>query len=207
MIGDSYITTTQLGTYLGINMAVVDATRDTKLTSAVGAASSTIEDHCRRQFNTDGEVSTRYFKPTSAHLVIVDDFYDVDTLVIQRRPIGDEEWQTPWTFPNFELEPMNGVVNGRPGWPFRRIVLPYWTFLWSIDRLKIQATWGWPSVPTSVVQAALIIGAQYYKLSDAPLGVASFGSGSDGFSAVKVKDVPQAWTLLEDYVLNPITVN
>lgn len=207
MIGDSYITTLQLGTYLGVKMSVVDDVRDAKLTTAVAAATTMIEGHCRRQFNTNGIVETRYFKPTSAHLAIIDDFYDVDTLVIQRRPIGDSQWQTPWTFPNFELEPINGVVNGQPGWPFRRIILPYWTFLWAIDRLKIQATWGWPAVPKSVIQAALIIGAEYYKLSDAPLGAAGFGSGSDGFSVITVKDVPQAWALLSPYLLNPITVN
>jgi hypothetical protein len=206
MIGDSYITIAQLGTYLGINTAQSDPIRDAKLTTAVVAASETIETHCRRQFNTNGIVETRYFVPTSPHLVIVDDFYDVDTLVIQRRPIGDSDWQTPWTFPNFELEPRNGIVNGQPGWPFRRITLPYWTFLWAIDRLKIQATWGWQSVPGSVVQAALILGAEYYKLSDAPLGAAGFGSGSDGFNVITVKDVPQAWSLLKPYILNPITV-
>ncbi len=206
MIGDDYITTTQLGTYLGINMGVSDATRDAKLTTAVSAATDAIENHCRRQFNTDGVVSTRYFVPTSAHLAIVDDFYDVDTLVVQRRPIGDSDWQTPWTFPNFEIEPRNGIVNGQPGWPYRRLVLPYWTFLWAIDRLKVQATWGWPAVPRSVTQAALILGAQYFKLSDAPLGAAGFGSGSDGFNVISVKDVPQAWSLLRPYVLNPITV-
>lgn len=125
---------------------------------------------------------------------------------MQRRTLSATVWEPAYASTAFELEPRNGVVNGQPGWPFWRIKIPYWTYLWSTDRIQVTAKWGWPSVPASVIQAAYIIAAQYYRLPEAPFGVASFGSGSDGFSAVRVKDVPQAWGLLCPYVLNPISV-
>jgi len=204
-IGDSYITTAQLAAYLGIPLTQTDSSRDAKLAAAVSSASKSVEGHCRRQFNTDGVVSARVYEPTSAHLAVVEDFYDTTTLVVAKKQLAASTWTTIDPT-NFELEPRNGVVNGQPGWPYRRVKLPYWFYFWGVDRVQVTAKWGWPAVPASVVQATYIIAAQYYKLPDAPFGVAGFGSGSDGFSAVKVSDVPQAWSILCPYVLNPITV-
>lgn len=206
MIGDSYITRNQLAAYLGIPLAVTDPSRDSKLDAAIAAASRAVEDHTRRQFNTDGAAIARVYGPTARQLVTVDDFFDTTTLVVQRSTLGSSTWQPAWSSTDFEVEPRNGVVNGRPGWPYRTLKFPFWTYLWATDRIKVTAKWGWPSVPTAVTQAVYIIAAQYFKLSDAPLGVAGFGSGSDGFSAVRVRDVPQAWSLLCDYVIDPITV-
>lgn len=206
MFGDAYITRLQLGAYLGIDMSVNDPNRDSKLDLAIAASSRAVEDHCRRQFNTDGVVSQRVFKPTATRMVITDDFYDSTTVVVERSQIGSTTWSV-LPVNNYEFEPFNGVVNGQPGWPYRRLLIPYYTYLWSIDRIRITAKWGWQAVPDSVVQAVYIIAAQYFKLSDAPLGVAGFGSGGDGFSAIKVSDVPQAWGLLCPYVVSYLTVD
>lgn len=195
-----------MAAYLNIPLTVTDPNRDAKLNAAISSASRAIEDHCRRQFNTDGVSTARVYEPTAAHLVTVEDFYDTASLAVQRRTIGSSTWQPAWSTADYELIPRNGVVNGQPGWPYRILKLPYWTYLWSTDRIQVTAKWGWSSVPASVVQATYIIAAQYYKLPDAPFGVASFGSGSDGFSAVRVRDVPQAWSLLCPYVIDPISV-
>lgn len=206
-IGDAYITRAQLGAYLGIpTMSVADDKRDAKLDSACAAATTAINDHCRRQFQKDSSATARVYRPTATRLLIVDDFYDVASLVIQKKSLGGS-YGSAWSANDFELEPLNGVVNGQPGHPYRRIALNYWFWMYSIDRVQVTAKWGWANVPASVIQAAYIIGAQYVKLADAPLGVAGFGSGGDGFAGIKVRDVPQAWSLLCPYVVDRISVD
>lgn len=205
-IGDNYLTRNQLAAYLSIPLTVVDPGRDAKLDAAIAAASRAIEDHCRRQFNTSSSATARVYEPTATRLVVVDDFFDTASLIIQKKTLTATSWETALTTNNYELEPRNGVVSGQPGWPYRRIKLPYWARLYVVDRVQVTAKWGWAAVPTPVIQAAYIMAAQYFKLPDAPLGVAGFGSGSDGFSAVKIKDVPQAWSLLCPYVVDIISV-
>lgn len=206
MIGDAYITRNELASYLGINVAVSDPSRDSKLDTAIAGASNAVENHCRRQFNNTGSATARIFKPTGPNFVEVDDFYDLPSLVVKRKMLTATDWSAALSNTDFELEPMNGVVSGQPGWPYLRIRLPYWTRLYATERVQVTAKWGWAAVPSAVKQATFIIAAQYYKLPDAPLGVAGFGSGSDGFAAVKVRDLPQAWSLLCAYVVDPIWV-
>src|SRR6266536_6181673 len=202
MIGDPYISRSQLAAYLSIPLSVADPGRDAKLDAALAAASRAVEDHCRRQFNTNAAVTARVYEPTAQSLVLVDDFFDATTLIVQKKNFSSVSWGTALAATEFELEPRNGVVNGQPGWPYRRIILPWGQGFRTGERVQVTAKWGWSSVPAAVIQATYILAAQYYKLPDAPLGIAGFGSGPDGFSAVKVKDVSQAWSLLCPYVVN-----
>lgn len=180
---------------------------DTSLTAAINAASREIENYCSRQFNNDYNANgvqqpatTRVYRPTAVRLALVDDFYTTTDLVIQHRTITSTILTTWNVNTDYELEPFNGVVNGMPGWPYRRLVLPFWRYLWDISRLQITAHWGWAAVPDAVKQACMVIAAQNYKMGTAPLGVSGTQlAGGHGLPAVRVHDMPQASEILDPY--------
>lgn len=202
--GDPYATLGELKAFLKIDPQRTD--NDPAMTIALNAASREIENHCNREFNNDytgsvqGAATTRVYKPTAVRLVIVDDFYTTTDLVIAHRTITSNTTVT-WT-PNtyYELEPVNGVVNGVSGWPYRRIVLPFWRYLWNISRIEVTAHWGWAAVPAPVTQACLLIAAQNYKMGSAPFGVAGTSEGSQGLPSVRVHQIPDACEMLHPYV-------
>lgn len=203
--GDNYCTIDDLKAYMHLDPS--DTAFDAALNTAINSASREIENYCSRQFNNDYDATnvqqpatTRVYKPTAVRLVLVDDFYTTTDLVIKHRTITGT-LSDPWTANYYyELEPVNGVVNGVPGWPYRRLILPYWRYLWNISRLEITAHWGWAAVPEAVKQACLVVAAQNYKLGTAPLGVSGTQlGGGHGLPSMRVHDMPQAAEILEPY--------
>lgn len=203
-LGDPYITSAQLAAYLNIPSNVNNTPMAQQLAEVVLSASSAVEDYCGRQFNSDTAVTTRVYSPASPRLVAVDDFWDLTNLVIKKSPVGipvtsqTAVWPANW----FELWPLNGVVNGRPGFPYNRISMFYYVWLYGYDRVYVTTTFGWQRVPDPVIRATYLVAAEQAKLADAPLGVAAFGggaSGQAGMTTVKVTGIPQAASLLEPY--------
>jgi hypothetical protein len=63
----------------------------------------------------------------------------------------------PSTLTDFTLYPLNGVVDGVPGFPFDEVVLHGGVFAHSArPSVQVTAKWGWAEVPDDVAQAALI---------------------------------------------------
>jgi hypothetical protein len=109
-------------------------------------------------------------------------------------------YEQTWTITtDYILEPLNGIENGRTGFPYWRIraVGTDRRFLSGQGRPQVQVTaqWGWAAVPASVKQANKILAAQYFTLKDAPHGIA----GVNDFGPLRVQDVPQAARLLSPY--------
>lgn len=201
MLGDPYVTLTELKSYLKLT----DATDDTELESALESASREIEDHCLRQFNDAGTVSARVYIPEDGCSVIVDDFSTTTGLVIKTDENDDGVYETTWVSTDYQLEPLNGVVRGVPGWPYWMIeTTGTRTFPNCLRRPSVQVTaqWGWASVPDPVKQACKILAAETFKLKDAPFGVAGFGE----FGAVRVRDNPIAARKLKRYERDPMLV-
>lgn len=199
-LGDPFITGVQLGQYMRMDYAKVpiDAVRDEELTSAVEAASNAIRKACGRDFNQSDVATTRKYRALGSRMVIVGDFYTTDDLVIQSGPVNADPVDT-WDATDYELEPFDGVVNGVEGFPFTRIKLSRWKWLWGYDRIQVTAKWGWSEIPANVIQATKILGAELYKLYSAPFGAGQMGSGSGGSTSVVVQDVPQVWMLICNY--------
>lgn len=191
----AYATTAQLKAYLGLTDAVDDAL----LSAALDSVSVEIDSHCGRRFYADTNASARVYRPSTTWLTKVDDFYTTTGLIIA---LGDGgTYPTTLTAADYVLEPLNGVVEGVPGWPYYRIVATNASFTcgrW--PSVQVTAKWGWAAVPAPVYQACLILAAETYKLKGAPFGVASF----DQFGPVRVRDNPMAAKKLAPYALTPV---
>jgi hypothetical protein len=59
----------------------------------------------------------------------------------------------------------------------------------------VTAKWGWAAVPDDVEQACRILVARFFKVREAPLGVAGFGD----LGLIRVRDDPTALGLLQPY--------
>lgn len=200
-LGDPYATLPQLKAYLlGSQMAATDTLDDNELTDALESASAEIEDHCDRQFNDAGTASPRLYKPLTSLLVLVDDFHTTTGLVVESDDDGDGVYETTWAAADYQLEPLNGVVGGRPGWPFCRIRAVGSRRFGPM--VQVTARWGWAAVPAPVHQSALILAAETHKLRSAPFGVAGFGE----FGVVRVRNNPMVAKKLRRYERNPVLV-
>lgn len=205
-LGDSYATSDQLKVYIG--QATADSTDNSRITDALNSASRSIEKFCHRQFNTAGSASARVYYPDGYCLTAVDDFSTTTGLVVKTDEDGDGTYETTWTVStDFQLEPLNGVVDGETGWPWwqlRTVGAKRFPCVYSdqVAPLQVTANWGWAAVPANVKQACLILASNYFRLAGAPFGVAGF----DQFGPIRVKNMPQVAELLNPYVLSPVLV-
>lgn len=204
-LGASYATTAELKSYAGDS----EATDDTKYDDALAAASRSIDKYCHRQFNVASSATARVYYPGGSHVVQVDDISTTTGLVIKTDEGNDGTYEVTWDAADYQLEPINGVVDGETGWPYwmiRAVRSRTWPGRHSLEDtapLQVTATWGWAAVPSPVKMACLMLGMETLKLArEAPFGVAGFGA----FGVVRVRDNPRAMALLQPYVLDPVLV-
>lgn len=178
--------------------------KDGRINRVLTRASRSIDKHCGRRFYADDAATARRYRPTSSGSVRVDDFHTTVGLVVAVDvDDGGTFGQVLTNGVDFELDPIDGVVDGESGWPFSRIeALQSSTFPTTSRRrsVRVTAKWGWAAVPADVSEATEIIAAELLKLGDAPLGVAGFGE----FGVVRVRTNPKAAELLGPYVRDPI---
>lgn len=170
-----------------------NTTQDEDVADALASGADTINNYCGRQFGRV-EVATQRSVPVRNGYLDTDDFYSAAGLVINGyayAPGGT------WV-----LEPLDGVLNGVPGYPFERITRAYGDhpiyqassgYAWSAPAL-VTALWGWAAVPGSIRQAQLMLSADHLKSKDAPFGVAGFGD-----YVVRVRANPKVQELLDPY--------
>ncbi|MGW6255416.1 hypothetical protein [Streptomyces sp. NPDC055085] len=204
--GDPYIDVEDLKAY--ITGLTGTSGNDVILESSLGSVSAEIEAFCGRQFNKPAGdvVSTRLFAPDSWHTLTVDDFYTTGGLVVEVDAGGSGTF-TALDPADFELEPVNGIVDGRYGWPYNRIRLVGGTrFPTCTGRRKytvrVTAAWGWAAVPEPVKTACRIMAEETWKLKDAPFGVLGLGE----FGVVRVRQNKMAASKLAPYCLSGVMV-
>jgi hypothetical protein len=184
-LGDPYCSLLELKDYLKIPANKTGD--DTLLEDALASATQEINETCNRQFNKiddDEDATERSYGRVNSRLAYVDDFYTTEDLVVT---VAD----TVLThLVDFDLKPLNGVVNGEPGWPFWKIkfydtvVVPAGGFVGEAP-VKVTAKWGWAAVPAPVKQACLIMASENFQMKDTPFGVA----GMDMFGTpLRVRD-------------------
>lgn len=198
-LGDPYASLAELKTRLGIS----DTADDDGLTQAVNTASRWIEGYCRRQFNKTTTASARIYYPEHCGLVLVDDIHTTTDLVIKTDAGGDGTYETTVSSSNYELAPLNGIVDGESGWPYWKVRAVNTTFPTGTGRASVQVTaqWGWNAVPAGVKEACLIIAQETAKLKDTYGGAAGFGE-----MEMVVRRAPQALDYLKKYRLLPVLV-
>lgn len=191
-----YATLDELKSILG---PINDTVDDDNLTRALSAASRGIDKWCKRRFYRDDIATARVFRPISSRVAIVDDFWTTDDLVIATGD-GDDTYATTWPASDRQLEPLNGIVNGVPGWPYwlirSRSGSTYTVGSVGDVTLQVTAKWGWAAVPVDVNQACLLLAEEIHKLKDAPFGVA--GYGIDG-AVMRVQNNPKIAAMLAEF--------
>lgn len=193
-LGDSYATLVELKARLEIT----DNADDTRLTDALSAASRGIEKFCGRQFNKATTATTRVYYPRAGCWVDVDDIHTTTDLVVKTDEGDDGTYETTWSTTDYQLEPLNGIVDGETGWPYsiiRAVASRYFPATSQRAPVQVTAQWGWNAVPASVKEATLVLAEDVFKLADTPFGAGGFGE----FGRIRARENPHVAMLVGPY--------
>lgn len=204
-LGDPYLELDRFKEYLNIKPEKQE--KNDLIMEAIKSASSEIEKHCNRQFQRSESATTRVYEPGTDGRIVVDDFWSTTGLVVEVDGNDDGSFSTTVPASDYELYPLNGVVDGQVGWPYYEILM---TDRFAIPRfsrrrntVRVTAKWGWQNVPEAVRQACVIVAHETFQLKDAPFGTA----GMDQFGNIyHVRDNRIAAGKLARYCRNRIPV-
>jgi hypothetical protein len=175
---------------------------DSVIESVCLATSRWIDRYCGRHFFRMTDVRT--YPPDSLGLLTVDDIVSVTTLKVDND--GDGIYEQTWTQNvNYQLRIADGQYNQMAtgeAKPYTQVQViggsNFFPFIWPyvhLDRVQITGVFGWPQVPPAVTQAALIIASDWFKLKDAPWGVA----GIADVGVIRVQSNPWIHEQLRPY--------
>jgi len=188
MITNGYCTLAELKASLDIT----DTIDDGILERAITSASRTIDRYCARNFYK--VTATRLYSPRDSYICDIDDLVSLTSL-----KTTDDDTQTfdlTWGTADYQLEPLNGVVDGMPT-PYTRIrAIGDYTFQ-TLDgeaSVRVQGVFGFDTIPDEVSYATIIQASKLYKRKDSPLGVIS---GEYGAMRVGVRLDPQVTELVD----------
>ena len=193
-ITNGYATLTQVKAALRIS----DNVDDTLLEMAIESASRMIDGHAGRYFYSSG-TATRIYAADDALICQIDDLAGT-AITLVTDPDADGTWADTWALVDYQLEPVNGVVDGLTT-PYTRIrATENYNFPTASGEalVKVTGVFGWPAVPIAITQACVIQSSRIFKRLDSPLGVAGFGD----MGAVRVSRYldPDVQQLVAPYV-------
>jgi hypothetical protein len=190
-----FATTAELLTYMRADATGVDASTSAL---AITAASDAIRQTCDRTFELQSTAADRYFTikyPFSSNLGALAYLYpwpgvfpftalslglpptllDVDDFFLTNQTIGNitvTDTISGTTYTPTQGWPYNAASQGAA---YTKLVFAQGVVLPNGDgQLKVNAKWGWITVPTTVKNACLLQASRYVKRRDSPLGVAGF---------------------------------
>jgi hypothetical protein len=164
---------------------------DADATMALLAASRAVEQSTgRRTFWKDATSTTRVFTAASPGLVMIDDTTTVTAVSVKWSLNGTA---VALTAADYLPEPLNAIVDGQP---FTRVRSVYGRLGCTPGGVQVTGTFGWPAVPTEVVQLVTIIASKLLKRTrEAPWGVVQAG-GLDGAAVRLASTDPDAQFLI-----------
>lgn len=171
-------------------LRITDSVDDSLLEMAIESASRAIDEYTNRNFYNAG-TAIRYYAPSDSLNVDIDDLISLTALAT----MSDDEqvYDTTWTATDYQLEPLNGIVDGIAQ-PYNHIrAVGDYTFL-TLDgeaTIKVTGVWGWATTPIQVTQATVIQSSRIYKRLDSPLGIISGELGSMRIGSRLDPDVAQ----------------
>jgi hypothetical protein len=199
-LGADYITRQELKSYMGLEGTTDDALVD----DAISSASREIERHCNRQFNDSEAVSTRRYRATRCDEIAVDDFWTTTGFILEIDQNGDGTTWTTVPASEYELTPLNRMVNGVE-WVYWKIEMVGTTTLPVSRRacVRVTAQWGWETLPSDVKQAVKMLASDTFQVKDSRMGVA----GSDQFGTiVRVRSNSLVEAKLKNFVRKKVLV-
>lgn len=155
-------------------LRITDNIDDSLLEMAIESASRLIDGYANRSFYNAGTV-TRYFVADTDYVTNIDDAITITQVATDTS--ADGTYDVIWQADDYQLEPLNGRVDGLPV-PYNAIrAIGDYTFpIWGGEGLvKVTGTWGFSTLPISIKQACVIQASRIYKRLDSPLGIAGFG--------------------------------
>lgn len=183
---------------------ITSTDNDDELMEALDSASREIDLFCGRRFWTDTTATALRFYPRDACRAYVYDFWTTADLVVATDDGSGTYPNTLTLDTDFILEPLDGVVDGSPGWPYWKIrLLGSRQFSWQPSErppLRVTAKWGWSKIPKPVTQACLIMAQANYALKEVSFGAAGVGQ----LGIVTVRQVPAAMTKLAPFQRDPV---
>lgn len=179
-----YVTLSTMKTYLGID---ADTKYDALLSEAITSASREVERRCGRVFNKDSSASARTFDCEISGMLFVDDISTSTGVLIDGVALTSDD----------TLFPRNGIVSGQTGHPYTRIKSD--TFIEG-EEYAITATWGWPSIPDTIVSVTRAIAAETYMARVAPLGIQQ----DPVFGPIRLREQVQITNKLRHYKKNVV---
>ncbi len=199
-VGRLYATVQALKSRLSVG--ATDTLDDYELHAACFAASRAIEQHTRRVFWKTASGTVRTFAPDDAYTLSLPSFCDlVSVTEVASDAAGDGTFETVWSASDYQLLPQNPAAapETRPYDEIRAVgaqAFPVATsHLAREDRVRVTGVWGWPAVPWSIKQAALILAQETFKAKDTFGGVAGFGE----FGVVRLRENPMLATYVDPY--------
>jgi hypothetical protein len=175
-----------------------DSIDDGIIENKIEAASRLIDEHCFRRFWANAADESRTYKAEDADLLFTDDIVSITTL--QTDTDGDRVYETTWAITDYDLEPENAALDGKP---YTRITLApmgRYAFPAGIAKgVKVTGKFGYAvTVPAKVKSACLLQAERLFKRKDAPFGV--IGSAEMGQMQVIPKLDPDVAMMLAPYV-------
>jgi hypothetical protein len=178
-ITNGYATLAGIKAYLSIS----DTTDDSLLETLVESSSRSIDKIANRRFYADAAATTRLYRAYSDIFVYTDDISSTDGLIVKVDEGGNGTYTKTLTLnTHFIMDPLTAAALGRP---FTQLTMVSNTESWPIfpgltqnglrPGVQVTAKFGWPSVPSDVNVACLILTADLYKRKDAPGGVLGLG--------------------------------
>jgi len=156
-------------------LRIADTVDDSLLEMAIESASRAIDGHAGRYFYSSG-TATRYYAADDSFITQVDDISS-PTITLETSSGGDGIFDVTWAVGDYQLEPLNGNVDGLAV-PYTRIRAVE-NYLFPVEAeqalVKVTGVFGWASVPIAITQACIIQSSRIFKRLDSPLGVAGFG--------------------------------
>ena len=184
-----------------LSIPLTSTSDDYELHAACFAASRWVEQECGRTFWRTTSAEVRTFEPDGLYCLSLPDFCDlVSVAALKTDADGDGTYETTWTTADYQLQPVNPAAapETKPYTSVKAIgslTFPRVYANTRRDRAQITGVFGWPAVPHSIRQAALIVAADTFKLKDAPFGVAGFGE----FGQIRVQTNRAAAMFLAPY--------
>jgi len=178
-IVNGYATLVGIKAYLSIS----DSTDDTLLENLVESASRSIDKIANRRFYADTTATVRLYRAYSDVFVYTDDISSTTGLIVKVDEAGNGTYSKTLTLnTDYIMDPLTADALGRPftqltmvsnneSWP----IFPGLTQNGLRPGVQVTAKFGWPSVPSDVNVACLILTADLYKRKDAPGGVLGLG--------------------------------
>lgn len=201
-ITNGYATLAEYKLYIamrGLNGSVgTDANDDTIIETLIEATSRYIDRQTGRRFWKDGTDATRYYSTKDPYIVKTDDISAAPTSVSV--DLANNRSYTALETTQYELEPINALLDGLPYRMIRIIASTEQYFPTTPNGVKIVAKFGFPATPTDIKDATLAITQSLYAARSGQSPTSGRISVTAGGIVIRPEDVPTfAQRIIESY--------